>query len=107
MDNRRYKSRYGGGGTSSRGSSKDSEERPQTSARQNPNDSLDSKRSGTSHGNKAKSAYAEELKQQMAEQSAKKKIGKYKDRVIDNLYMQEYNAYNPFGRGGAGAPYRD
>ena len=54
-----------------------------------------------------KQRYAEELKSQMAEQANKRIVDKQDSRVKDIEYLQDSYEYNPFGRGGGGAPLRD
>ena len=54
-----------------------------------------------------KQRYTEELKSQMAEQANKRIVDKQDSRVKDIEYLQDSYEYNPFGRGGGGAPLRD
>jgi hypothetical protein len=43
----------------------------------------------------------------MQENEAKKRFDQMDNRVQDFHYLDEFSAYNPFGRGGGGAPLRD
>ena len=43
----------------------------------------------------------------MQEDEAKKKFDKLDDKVTDFNFLDEFYAYNPFGKGGGGAPLRD
>ena len=43
----------------------------------------------------------------MQEDEARKKFNKIDDKVTDWNFLDEFYGYNPFGRGGGGAPYRD
>eukprot|EP00347_Sterkiella_histriomuscorum_P019779 403340323 len=54
-----------------------------------------------------KQSYAEELKAQMAEQQNAKIMNKQDQKVKDIEYLQDSYEYNPFGRGGGGAPLRN
>ncbi|CAI2361752.1 unnamed protein product [Moneuplotes crassus] len=54
-----------------------------------------------------KSSYGEELKRQMEADKQKRRKSKEKDRDEDIDFLQESFNYQPFGRGGAGAPLRD
>lgn len=54
-----------------------------------------------------KSSYGEELKQQMEADKRRRRKSKEKDRHEDIDFLQESFDYQPFGRGGGGAPLRD
>lgn len=54
-----------------------------------------------------KSLYGDELRRQIHENEFKKRQGKIDDKVTDLDYLDEFREYNPFGRGGSGAPLRD
>lgn len=43
----------------------------------------------------------------MQENDAKKKYNQIENRVQDYHYLDEASVYNPFGKGGGGAPLRD
>ena len=43
----------------------------------------------------------------MNQNDAKKRMDKLDSKVGDFHYLDEFYAYNPFGRGGGGAPLRD
>lgn len=55
----------------------------------------------------AKQAYQEELKRQMQEREVKKRKEKEEKERYDRKIEQEAANYNPWGKGGAGAPIRD
>ncbi|CDW85289.1 UNKNOWN [Stylonychia lemnae] len=57
--------------------------------------------------NDRKTSYANELKQQLAEQQNRKIMEKQQDKVEDMQYLEDNMSYNPFGRGGGGAPLRN
>ncbi|CAI2361520.1 unnamed protein product [Moneuplotes crassus] len=54
-----------------------------------------------------KSSYGEELKKQMEADKRKKRKSKERDLDEDVDFLQESFNYQPFGKGGAGAPLRD
>jgi len=54
-----------------------------------------------------KSSYGEELKKQMEEDKRRRRRSKDHDKQDDIDYLKESYSYQPFGRGGAGAPLRD
>ena len=56
---------------------------------------------------KAKKTYAQELYEQMVEQEARKKALKQEKILEQQLEAQNFQVYDPFGRGGAGAPMRN
>jgi len=58
-------------------------------------------------GNTAQGDYARELKQQMEAQKAKRRQQKAKDEAYDLKVEREAAGYDPFGRGGGGAPVTD
>jgi hypothetical protein len=43
----------------------------------------------------------------MMDDDAKKKTDKLEDKVTDYHFLDEFYEYNPFGKGGGGAPLRD
>lgn len=43
----------------------------------------------------------------MQDNDSKKKINKLDDKVNDFHFLDEFYAYNPYGKGGGGAPLRD
>jgi len=60
-----------------------------------------------SEENFRKQQYAEELKAQLNEERQRKNMRKYEDREKDIEQLNEFYGYNPFGRGGGGAPIRN
>ena len=54
-----------------------------------------------------KSSYGDELKKQMEEDQKRKRKSKERDQDEDHHFLEEAFNYQPFGRGGAGAPLRD
>lgn len=54
-----------------------------------------------------KNSYGEELKKQMIEDQRRRRKSKEKDQDDDVHFLHEAYNYQPFGRGGAGAPLRD
>lgn len=57
--------------------------------------------------NDSKKSYQEELKQQMEEQRLKKQKAKEEQEKYDAKLEAEIRNYDPFGRGGGGAPMKD
>ncbi|XP_041358532.1 centrosome and spindle pole-associated protein 1-like isoform X7 [Gigantopelta aegis] len=51
--------------------------------------------------------YQAELKRQMEEARQKKQSAKMEKEMYDRKFEEEYKNYNPFGKGGGGAPMRD
>ena len=43
----------------------------------------------------------------MQQDESKKRFSKIDDKVMDHNFLDEFYAYNPYGRGGGGAPLRD
>jgi centrosome and spindle pole-associated protein 1 len=43
----------------------------------------------------------------MMDDESRKKTDRLDDKVNDYHFLDEFYAYNPFGRGGGGAPLRD
>lgn len=43
----------------------------------------------------------------MQENESKKRFDKIDSKVTDFNFLDEFYAYNPFGKGGGGAPLRD
>jgi hypothetical protein len=43
----------------------------------------------------------------MMDDDSRKKTDRLDDKVNDYHFLDEFYAYNPFGRGGGGAPLRD
>ncbi len=43
----------------------------------------------------------------MKNDESKKRFSKIDDKVMDHNFLDEFYSYNPFGRGGGGAPLRD
>jgi hypothetical protein len=43
----------------------------------------------------------------MKADESRKRMNKIDDKVTDYNFLDEFYAYNPFGRGGGGAPLRD
>lgn len=43
----------------------------------------------------------------MKDNEARKKMNELDDKVYDFHFLDEFYGYNPFGRGGGGAPLRD
>jgi hypothetical protein len=54
-----------------------------------------------------KSSYGDELKKQMEENQKRKRKSKERDQDEDIYFLEESFNYQPFGRGGGGAPLRD
>ena len=54
-----------------------------------------------------KNSYADELKKQMDDDNRRKRKSKERDRDEDLHFLEESFNYQPFGRGGGGAPLRD
>lgn len=54
----------------------------------------------------SKASYREELERQMAEAKHKKDLEKQKREAEDVKFMKEQENYDPFGKGGAGAPLK-
>jgi len=54
-----------------------------------------------------KSRYGNDLREQMRQDEAKRKFQRLDDKVQDHHFLDEFYQYNPFGRGGGGAPLRD
>jgi hypothetical protein len=52
-------------------------------------------------------SYAQELQEQIAEQEARKKQLKEAKFAEQQREAQNFQIYDPFGRGGAGAPMRN
>lgn len=55
----------------------------------------------------AQQAYQEELKKQMVERNARKEIAKQEKERYERRIEQQAANYNPWGKGGGGAPIRD
>lgn len=43
----------------------------------------------------------------MRDNESKKRFTKIDEKVADHNFLDEFYSYNPFGRGGGGAPLRD
>lgn len=54
-----------------------------------------------------KNSYGEELRKQMEADKKKRRRSRDQDKEDDIHFLKESYNYNPFGRGGAGAPLRD
>eukprot|EP00347_Sterkiella_histriomuscorum_P017950 403347363 len=54
-----------------------------------------------------KTKYGDELREQMRENESKKRFQQIDAKVTDHNFLDEFYTYNPFGRGGGGAPLRD
>ena len=51
--------------------------------------------------------YAKELKRQVEEREREKARAKAEQEAYDRKFEEEAASYNPWGRGGAGAPLKD